>query len=102
MPELIRHIAPKNFLSFGPDNEGIELRALNVLIGTNGSGKSNFIEAISFMRAAPRDFSDVTSGGGGVDEWIWKGEPHSNASVQFVMQGTTAEQALHHLVAFNS
>ena len=26
------------------------LRPLNVLIGSNGSGKSNFIDAISFLR----------------------------------------------------
>ncbi|RYD35291.1 MAG: ATP-binding protein, partial [Verrucomicrobiaceae bacterium] len=48
---------------------GIELKGLNLLIGPNGSGKSNLIEAISFMRAAPREFEDVTHKGGGVTEW---------------------------------
>ncbi len=28
----------------------LKLRPLNVLIGANGSGKSNFIDAISFLR----------------------------------------------------
>ena len=75
MPEptdniLIRHLAPKNFLSFGPEDQGIELQSLNVLIGPNGSGKSNLIEAISFMRSAPKELRDVTRKGGGVAEWI--------------------------------
>ncbi|RYD28303.1 MAG: hypothetical protein EOP86_23290, partial [Verrucomicrobiaceae bacterium] len=59
-PILIHHLRPRNLLSFGPENEGIELKGLNLLIGPNGSGKSNLIEAISFMRAAPREFEDVT------------------------------------------
>ena len=43
MPTLIRHLGPRNFLSFGPDNAGIDLQSLNVFIGPNGSGKSNLI-----------------------------------------------------------
>ena len=46
-PILISHLAPRNFLSFGPDSQGIDLRALNIFIGPNGSGKSNLIEVIS-------------------------------------------------------
>jgi predicted ATPase len=102
MPELIRHIAPKNFLSFGPDNPGIELRALNVLIGPNGSGKSNLIEAINFMRAAPKEFGEVTRKGGGVDEWIWKGGPGASASVEWVVRGITEGQNIHHSVTLGS
>ena len=62
---LIRHLAPKKLLSFGPNSPGIELEALNVLIGPNGCGKSNLIEAISLMRSAPKEFADVTRKGGG-------------------------------------
>ena len=32
----------------------VDLRPLNVLIGANGSGKSNFIDAVSFLRAVGR------------------------------------------------
>jgi AAA15 family ATPase/GTPase len=52
---FIKRIEPTNFLSFGSDNTGIDLLPLNVLIGPNGSGKSNLIEAVSLLRAAPRD-----------------------------------------------
>ncbi len=51
----------------------VELGQLNVLIGPNGSGKSNFIEAIS-LETAPGDLLEPIRLGGGVAEWIWKGE----------------------------
>ena len=79
-PVLIQHLTPKNFLSFGPGNPGIELGALNLFIGPNGSGKSNLFEAINLMRATPKDVRDVTRKGGGVTEWIWKGNPGARAN----------------------
>jgi predicted ATPase len=101
-PVLIRHLAPKNFLSFGPDNTGIELRGLNLLIGPNGSGKSNLIEAISLLRSAPKDFRDVTRKGGGVSEWIWKGDPREPASLDWVVSNPKNRLPLRHIVAFRS
>lgn len=52
---LLHSLKISNLLSFGPDSEEIPLRELNVIIGTNGSGKSNFLEAISLLQAAPKD-----------------------------------------------
>jgi len=63
----------QNLLSFGPDAEAITLGPLNVIIGPNGSGKSNLIEAISLLAAAPYSLSDGIRDGGGVGEWLWKG-----------------------------
>ena len=48
MPSL-RNIAIKGFKSIR-DIE-VELRDINVLIGANGSGKSNFLEVFSFLQA---------------------------------------------------
>lgn len=101
-PVLIRHLVPKNFLSFGPDNAGIELKALNLLIGPNGCGKSNLIEAISLMRSAPKEMRDVTRKGGGVAEWIWKGQPNEPASVEWTIRNSQGLTPLRHLVAFRS
>jgi hypothetical protein len=42
-PRLLNTVTPRNLLSFGPDNEPLELNCLNVLIGPNGSGKSNLL-----------------------------------------------------------
>lgn len=107
MPEtnqsiLIRHLAPKNFLSFGPDNEGIDLRSLNLFIGPNGSGKSNLIEAISLMRSAPKEFRDVTRKGGGVSEWIWKGQQKGAATIDLVLAYPKGLMPLRHVVSFRS
>lgn len=101
-PTLIRHLAPKNFLSFGPDNAGIDLRALNVFIGPNGSGKSNLIEAISFLRAAPKDMGEVTRKGGGVSEWIWKGARDQRAKLTVTFMDRGATVPLVHEVAFGA
>ncbi len=100
--KLIRHIAPKNFLSFGPANPGIELNALNLLIGPNGSGKSNLIEAISFMRSAPKELRDVTRRGGGVAEWIWKGAPKDSASVEWIVSPIKGPIPYRHLIGFRA
>ncbi len=100
-PVLIRQLVPKNFLSFGPDNSGIELQALNLFIGPNGSGKLNLIEAISLMRSAPKELRDVTQKGGGVAEWIWKGDPKSVAKVEWIVTYPKELKPLRHKVAFH-
>lgn len=102
IPVLFHHLNPKNFLSFGPDNTGIDLQALNVFIGPNGSGKSNLIESISLMRSAPKEFRDVTRKGGGVGEWIWKGDPKGVAKVEWEVRYLDGFIPLRHSVAFHS
>ena len=99
---MVSHLAPRNFLSFGADNAGIELRALNLLIGPNGSGKSNLIEAINLMRASPKELREVTRKGGGVAEWIWKGEPREPASVDCVMNYPNGSLPMRHVISFRS
>ncbi len=71
---LIESIRLDRILSFGPNEEAFELEPLNVLIGPNASGKSNLIEALSVLHAAPRDLQVPTREGGGVREWMWKGD----------------------------
>lgn len=83
---LIRSIKLTNLLSFGPKGEEIELEPLNVLIGPNASGKSNFIEAIELLHAAPRDLAAAISRTGGITESIWKGgDPSSEARIDVVV-----------------
>ena len=69
---FLRSIRLENILSFGPGVE-FPLEPLNVLIGPNASGKSNLIEALSLLAAAPRDLQAPIRAGGGVREWLWKG-----------------------------
>lgn len=71
---FIHKIKLQNFLSYGSTGEEIELQPLNVLIGPNASGKSNFIEAFGILRATPTDLPAPFRQGGGVNEFLWKGE----------------------------
>jgi predicted ATPase len=69
---LLKSITLQGFLSFGPDAITIPLTALNVLIGPNGSGKSNLVEALSVLRAVPKDLPLPIRQGGGVKDWLWR------------------------------
>jgi predicted ATPase len=70
--KLIKSLRLKNFLSFGGEGKTIELQPLNVLIGANASGKSNFIEVFLLLRALTGDFAQALRNGGGVGEYISK------------------------------
>jgi predicted ATPase len=74
MAIYIQSLHLQNLLSFGPEAAPVQLGDLNVIIGPNGSGKSNLIAAISLLAAAPRILGEAIREGGGINEWIWKGD----------------------------
>jgi predicted ATPase len=71
---FIKRLALKKILSF--NDAEIELGQLNVLIGPNAVGKSNLIEVLGLLQAAPNS-SLVTAilRGGGLRQWLWMGDP---------------------------
>ena len=71
--ESIKRLRMGGLLSFPPDMEFFELQPLNVLIGPNAAGKTNFIEVLELLRATPVDFAGAIRAGGGALEWGWKG-----------------------------
>ena len=84
---LIEQLTLTNLLSFGPQAQAISLQPLNVFIGPNGSGKSNLLEAVDILRAAPEHLAKPIREGGGVSDWLWKGEPKSrSASIDAVFR----------------
>ena len=103
---MLKSLHLRNFLSFGRECLPVELGPLNVVIGANGSGKSNFIEAIDLMRAAPcvserSNACAVVSDGGGVREWIWKGaEDNSGACIDAVVDYPGRETDLRYFMRF--
>src|SRR5574341_1175464 len=104
---LIREIAPRNVLSYGPQTMSIPLSSLNVLIGANGSGKSNLIEVIALLRATPnatepRDLRTTISRGGGISDWIWKGNPSEAASIEAIISNPRGDQPLRHALTFRA
>jgi predicted ATPase len=68
----INRLTLKKILSFV--NTTVELEQLNVLIGPNAVGKSNLIEAISLLQAAPTGIEGQILRGGGVRQWLWLGD----------------------------
>lgn len=99
---LFREVRFDNLLSFGPGMPALALDNLNVLIGPNGSGKSNLIEALGVLRASPGDLRAVIRQGGGVSEWIWKGNPRGAASIEAVVANPQGRRPLRHVLAFRT
>ena len=85
---LFRTIRLDNILSYGSWDEEFHLEPLNVLIGPNASGKSNLIEVLSLLAAAPGgDLQSPIREGGGVTEWLWKGTtPLGRAMVDVIVE----------------
>jgi predicted ATPase len=85
---LIEKIKLRNILSFGDKGEEIELQPLNIIIGQNGSGKSNLIDVFQLLRSLPNDRGVPTliRENGGIEEWIWKGKKKDYyAEIQIVI-----------------
>ena len=97
---LIRRIKQTNLLSFGPDFGGLELKQLNVVIGPNGSGKSNLLESIDILRSAPRDLVAPIREGGGIHDWIWRGNPEGAARIEAIVENPQGSQALRYWLGF--
>ncbi len=101
---FIQKLKIKNFLSYGSEGEEIDLQPLNVLIGTNASGKSNLIETIGFLRALPQDLTAPIREGGGVGEWLWKGNSAiptaPTAEVETLVSYPQSDMALRYQLEF--
>ena len=95
-PVLIQALHPVNLLSFGPDTPEIPLGPLNILIGPNGSGKSNFIEIIDLLRSCAGGLADTIRRGGGIREWIWKGQPEKPGRLTAKISSFEEGKALSH------
>ncbi len=93
---LIKEVTLRGFLSFAPAAASMKLTSLNVVIGPNGSGKSNLIEALSVLRAVPKDLPLPIRRGGGVSEWLWKDareEQADHASIEVLFAENTIAQS---------
>ncbi len=95
---LLHEIYVQNLLSFGPNAPPLQLRPLNVLIGPNGCGKSNLIEAVGLLQSAPRSLAAPVRDGGGIADWLWKGEPSPTARLGVLVTGPS--KLLRHVIAF--
>jgi predicted ATPase len=98
---FLQNIKLTNFLSYGESDAPIQLGGLNVIIGPNGSGKSNLFEAIELLRSAPSDLLRPIRDGGGVRDWLWKGNsPPSAAKVEVVVDNLVGTSPLRYMLSF--
>jgi predicted ATPase len=73
MSDTIKRLTIEGFKSIRK-LEDFELRPLNVLIGANGAGKSNFVEFFRLLRAMiDQNLQKAVSIGGGADAWLYLG-----------------------------
>jgi predicted ATPase len=102
---MINSVKLNNFLSFGENSERVELQKLNILIGTNGSGKSNFMEVFDLLRCTPSDINKPIREGGGVTDWLFKGGLNDKpATLDFVINNSTNPRynELRYAISFSS
>jgi predicted ATPase len=98
---LLDSLQLKGFLSFGPESAAVTLTSLNVLIGPNGVGKSNFIEALELLRATPSDFSGAVRIGGTPADWIWHGEKSASvARIEGTLSPVQTTPSLRYAIEF--
>ena len=97
---ILREIVAKNLLSFGPEGLRLDLKPLNVLIGPNGSGKTNLFEVIGLLSAAPTELATPIRTGGGIRNWLWRRQPTSNAMVATVVNLPERQHPLWHRIYF--
>ncbi|WP_165225566.1 AAA family ATPase [Aquisphaera insulae] len=98
---FLKSIRLDGFLSFPPGSAPIDLEPLNVIIGPNGGGKSNLIEAIELLHAAPTAFANAIRDGGGPREWLWKGDPTpQSAEIDVVIHTDRFISDLRHQLSF--
>ena len=99
--KFIQSIRLDSILSFGPGTPELPLEPLNVLIGPNASGKSNLIEALSVLVAAPRDLQAPIREGGGVRDWLWKGVAETpTATIDVTVESPMSEVAERYRLSF--
>jgi predicted ATPase len=100
---FIRSLQLQNFLSYGSEPETIELQPLNVLIGTNASGKSNLIEAMGVLKATPTDLVAPIRQGGGISDFLWKGEKGTpTAKIEAILDYPEGTMPLRYQISFTA
>jgi len=100
---LIENIKIKNLLSFNEIGIDLELKNLNVLIGANGSGKSNFLEAISLLQSAPGYLASPVKDSGGISVWLHKATQSPIASIEVLTSLKNSKKSLpiKHSISFS-
>jgi len=97
----LKRVTLDSLLSFGPQASELALGPLNVLIGPNASGKSNFLAAIDLLSGLTGDLQDKLRRSGGAAEWEWKGAGAGKCpSISTVVCGPDSSATLRYMLKF--
>ncbi|HME11070.1 MAG TPA: AAA family ATPase [Bryobacteraceae bacterium] len=97
---FISSIELSNILSFR-HTEPLELGPLNIVIGANGSGKSNLIECLGLLQSLRGSASTFINQRGGTDAWLWKGRSDTGRAQVTCNLGIGSER-LQYKIAFEA
>lgn len=99
---LLKSLELTNFLSYGEENPPVELGPLNVVIGTNGAGKTNLIEGVDLLRKVAGPMPEFIEQNGGVRHWLWKGAQLAStpATINAVVDFPSGRMPLRYLLSF--
>lgn len=96
---FIRSLKLQNILSFR-EPAPLELKPLNILIGANGSGKSNLIDCIGILRWLPVSAFRYVEREGGADAWVWRGPSRSADLARITCDFELKDERLEYSIAF--
>ena len=97
-PPVLRRVAVKNLLSFGSDGIDLEMRPLNVVLGPNGSGKTNLLEILGLLAATTSGLADHVARNGGMQQWMWRGKTDTHAVVEVDVDDPISHQLVRHRI----
>jgi predicted ATPase len=100
----IERIEIRNIFSFGAEAEPIELGPLNILIGANGAGKSNVLEAIEILASTPKDIQTAIRDAGGIYDVLSRRTKQEGlvGRVEAVIRFADRDEPLRHRLAFTA
>ena len=83
---FIKRVQIKNIFSFDEEGIDLEMKPLNVLIGPNAVGKSNFISALEIMFSLPWSFRKHIKEIGGIEDTLWKNAKYPEGEICLTLE----------------
>ncbi len=97
---MLKSLKIRNLLSFGSVGVDLPFLPLNVLIGPNGTGKSNLIDILSVFQAAPTALAEPVRKGGGVCDWLRQRGQGPSARLEAIIDYPRGPENLRHCLEF--
>ena len=82
---MLEHLSIKGYMSFKETE--IALKRINVFVGANGAGKSNFVKLFNMLRLMlTNDFRSYVGKMGGADRFLYNGMKNTRRNRTLTMR----------------